>query len=79
MMIYTESVLPARVAALMKKHGTTQKQLADALGLPQQRISEALRHRRRFTVADLCKISMFYHVTPGELLAGSDVLSTKGL
>lgn len=78
-MIYTDSVLAARVAALMKEHGTTQQQLADALGLPQQRISESLRNRRRFTVADLCNISMFYNVTPGELLAGSDVLFTKGL
>lgn len=78
-MIYTETVLPARVAALMKENGTTQSELAAALGLPQQRISESLNNRRRFTVSDLCNISMFYNVTPGELLAGHDVLFTKGL
>lgn len=78
-MIYTATVLPARVAALMKEHGTTQAELAAALGLPQQRISESLNNRRRFTVADLCNISMFYGVSPGELLAGTDVLFTKGL
>lgn len=78
-MTYTADVLAQRVADLMTEHGTTQRQLADALGIPQQRVHESLHGRRRFTVADLCNIAMFYQVTPGELLAGPDVLVTKGL
>lgn len=78
-MTYTADVLAQRVADLMAEHGTTQRQLADALGIPQQRVNESLHGRRRFTVADLCNIAMFYQVTPGELLAGPDVLVTKGL
>lgn len=78
-MSYTETVLPARVAELMKEHGTTQKQLGTALGIPQQRIHESLHGRRRFSVADLCKLAEYFNVTPGELLAGPDVLFTRGL
>lgn len=78
-MEYTETELPTRVAALMKAHGVTQQQLGDAVGLPQQAIHKSLTGQRRFNVADLCKLATYFDVTPGELLAGPDVLFTKGL
>lgn len=78
-MAYTEAVLPARVAELMDERGITQKQLGEALGLPQQAIHKSLHGLRRFNVADLCNLATYFDVTPGELLAGPDVLFTKGL
>lgn len=78
-MEYTETELPTRVAALMQDRGITQQQLGQALGLPQQAIHKSLNGLRRFSVADLCKLATYFDITPGELLAGPDVLFTKGL
>lgn len=78
-MIYTEKALPARVAVLMSERGVTQRQLGEALGLSQQAIHKSLNRQRRFSVADLCNLATYFDVTPGELLAGPDVLFTKGL
>lgn len=77
-MEYTETELPARVAALMLDRGITQQQLGQAIGLPQQAIHKSLHGQRRFSVADLCKLAKYFDVTPGELLAGPDA-STRGL
>lgn len=78
-MEYTETELPGRVASLMQDRGITQQQLGQAIGLPQQAIHKSLHGLRRFSVADLCKLATYFDVTPGELLAGPDVLFTKGL
>lgn len=78
-MSYTETVLPARVAELMEQTETSQRALADALGLSQQAVSRSLLGHRRFSVADLCKLAEYFNVSPGELVAGPDVLFTKGL
>lgn len=78
-MAYTETVLPGRVADLMEETGTSQRTLAGALGISQQQVSRSLLGLRRFNVADLCNLAEYFNVTPGELLAGPEVLFTKGL
>jgi transcriptional regulator with XRE-family HTH domain len=75
---YSAEILPERVAEAMRRTGTTQQQLAEALGLAQQHISLRLRGEVRFTVADLVALSAYFKCTPGELLA-ADVLFTGGL
>ena len=77
-MVYNESVLPERVAEAMREHHTTQAQLAEVLGIPQQAISARLRGMTRFSIADLAKMADYFNCTPGELLA-TDVLFTGGL
>lgn len=67
-MPYTETVLPGRVAELLRERSITQQQLGDALGLPQQAIHKSLHGLRRFTVADLCKLAAFFQLTTDELL-----------
>jgi transcriptional regulator with XRE-family HTH domain len=76
---YTDAMLPERVAELMKRHGLTQTQLADVLGVSQQHVSLRLLGRRRFTVADVVMICNYFQCSPGELLAPADVLFTGGL
>lgn len=77
-MVYNESVLPERVANIMRERSITQAQLADVLGHPQQAISARLRGMTRFSIADLAKMANYLNCTPGELLA-ADVLFTGGL
>lgn len=77
-MVYNESVLPDRVAEIMRERSITQAQLADVLGHPQQAISARLRGMTRFSIADLAKMADYFNCTPGELLA-ANVLFTGGL
>lgn len=71
MTLLTEKVLPARVAALMHEKSITQRQIAAVLGLPPQRVSEALNGRRRFSVSELCLIAQFFNVSTDSLLTAS--------
>lgn len=77
-MIYTEKVLPERVAEAMRERNMTQAQVAELLGIPQQKVSDRLLGRTRFNVADLATLANHFQCTPGELLAEA-VLFTKGL
>ena len=78
-MKYSEEMLVERVSELMRKHKTTQAQLGDVLGLPQQMISARLLGKTNFSVADLVAIANHFDCTPGELLAAPDVLFSEGL
>ena len=72
-------MLKTNINELMKKNNTTQKQLAEAIGMTQPNLSRAISdsYTTRLTVEQLVSISLYFKVSVDRLLGLSFDDDTK--
>lgn len=56
-----------KLKALLAKHGQTQNDLAEILGISYQSVSIKLNNKSEFTLAEVFKIVQVYQLTPEEV------------
>lgn len=64
-----QRVVPANVRAEMTRRGVTQVQVAAALGITQQAVSQKINGRRPLTDVEITVIARLLEVEPGVLFA----------
>lgn len=70
--VFSKAEAGRRVRSIRESQGTTQVELARALGIPQSNVSEMERGVRGLTVHQLYKLAKALKVSADEILRGSN-------
>lgn len=74
-----QSVVPGNLRAEMARRNVRQVDLARALGITQQAVSQKLNGRRPFTDVEISTAARIVGVAPGELFRDDRALMTEGV
>ena len=72
--MYCENDITKRLSLRMKEKGKSQREVARAIGVPEQRLSDKRHGRYGYTTKDISALADFFGVSTDYLLGRIDTL-----